>query len=402
MRLIMVLLLCLLTITTACSKENEAKNESGTILQEEGFMVGYDANYMFQFDCNGAAIVKAENGYYVSINSVLYYADEELNLTPLCNKPNCLHRFEELDSKGMISCKAYTGKTIAKPGLQYYDGKIYSASKYNLVAKERFKNASGVYDGLYAFASDASSKKLIEGYESNWIDFVVHRGYIYYSFKATVQVDESNEKKPVSASYLVRMSVDTGEIETLKEFTDCDVDEIYGYRNYMYFRTDKAIYIYDISKDEFVNSFEEKRPSFWFMGDKLIYYYYVDKDSKVYTSNLDGTGEEYAFTKRNNVDWCIGTDDRYIYEDNRSTMEVLADDGDRIINYYDKNTYEYLGTINLGKATHHRHGYGDEKYFFYYGVNYDGTRSLMYFDKDELASSSVTLKELVNLGGGPY
>jgi len=401
----MVLLLCLLTITTACSKDNESEvnNEGDVAAPEDKFIVGYDANYMFQFDCNGAAITKAENGYYVSVNSVLYYADEELNLTPLCNKPNCLHRFEETDSFRLSSCKACTGKVISKPGIQYYDGKIYSSARVNLTTKEPFKNASGAYDGMYAFASDGGSKKLIEGYESNWIDFVIHRGYIYYSFKATVQADETNEEKPVSASYLVRMSVDTGEVETLKEFTDCDVDEIYGYRNYMYFRAGKALYIYDITKSEFIKVLEGDRfPSFWFMGDKLIYYYLEKDVHKVYTSNLDGSGEEYAFTRRNGAGWNIGADDRYIYEDNRGTTEVLAEGADRIINYYDNKTYEYLGSINLGKTKFFRYGYGDEKYFFYYGVNDDGTRSIMYFDKDELASGSVTLKEFVNLGGGPH
>jgi len=399
MRLITALLLCLLTITTSCSKENKSELNAGenVATAEDKYVVGYDAGYMFQFDCNKGAIVKAENGYYISINSVIYYADEELNLTALCNKPNCLHRFEEKTFVNVSSCKACTGATEV-PRLQYYGGKLYSSGQYDIVNEERFQNASGLYNGLYVFESDGSKRKLIESYASNETGFVIHRGYIYYSFKATVQTDKNNEQKPVSTSYIARMSVDSGEIETLKEFNDCSVDEIYGYRNYMYFRTDKAIYIYDIAKDEFVNSFEEKHPLYWFMGDKLIYYYYADNDGKVYTCNLDGTGEEYAFTKRNNVDWCIGADDRYIYEDNRGTIEVLQEGADRIINYYDNETYEYLGSINLGKTKYYRHGYGDEKYLFYYGVNDDGTRSLMYFDKDELASGSVTLKELVNLG----
>ena len=396
----MVLFLCLLAITTACSKEKESEvnNEDETVVQsikEEGFTVGQDSSYMFQFDCNKGAIVKAEIGYYISINSILHYADTELNLTPLCNKPNCLHRFEKIDSSNVSSCKAYTGASPL-PRLQYYDGKIYSSGQKDVISKELFKNASGFYNGLYVFESDGSTRKLIDDYASNEIGFVVHRGYIYYSFKVIEQQEESNEQKPVSKSCLVRMAVDTSEIETIKEFTDCQVQEIYGYRNYMYFRTDNAIYIYDIEKNEFINSFKDRAPSIWFMGDKLIYHYY----DKVYINNLEGTAEEYAFTKRNGGEWCVGADDRYIYEDNRSTMEVLKEGADRIINYYDNETYEYLGSINLGKTKYYRHGYGDEKYFFYYGVNDDGTRSLMYFDKDELASGSVTLKELVNLGEG--
>lgn len=404
--LMLILLLCLMIITTACGKNNrsetdnegEVNNETGIIYEEEGFIVGQDSSYMFQFSCDGGAIVKAENGYYISINSVLYYADEELNLTPLCNKPNCLHRFEEADSSNVSSCKACTGAS-ALPRIQYYDGKIYSSGQKDVISREPFKNASGSYNGLYVFESDGSSRKLIDDYASNEIGFVLHRGYIYYSFKAIEQPDKGSEQKPISKSCLVRMSVDTGEIESLREFIDCQVHEIYGYRNYMYFRTDNAIYIYDIEKNEFINSFEgERMPLFWFMDDKLIYYYSKDNDYKVYISELDGTGEEYIFTRKNKGGWKIGADNRYIYEDNRSTREYLELGADHIINYYDKDTYEYLGSINLGKTKYYRFGYGDEKYFFYYGVNDDGTRSLMYFDKDELAGGSVTLKELVNLG----
>lgn len=393
MQLIMVLLLCMMTITTSCSKNIFTKKDTG----KDGFVAGQDSSYMFQFDCNKNAIVKAENGYYISINSVIYYADEELNLTPLCNKPNCLHRLETTNTTNLSSCKACTG-AVSLPRLQYYDRKVYSSGQISVISGERFENSSGRYNGLYVFESDGSSRKLIEDFASS-SGFVIHRGYIYYSYVETVQTGKGDEQETVLMSYLVRMSVDTEEIETLAAYEDCAVQEIYGYRNYMYFRTDDALYIYDLEKDKFVNSFKEKSPLYWFMGDKLIYFYYADNDGKVYTCNLDGTGEEYAFTKRNNVDWCIGADNRYIYEDNRNTLEVLKGGADRIIKYYDRYTYEYLGSINLGKTKYYRHGYGDENYFFYYGINDDGTRSLMYFDKDELATGSVTPKELVNLGG---
>lgn len=91
----------------------------------------------------------------------------------------------------------------------------------------------------------------------------------------------------------------------------------------------------------------------------------------------------------------VGADENYIYEDNCMTAEVVLGIGDRILRYYDKETYEYLGEVNLGsnKAKDYM-GFGDENYFFYFEY-IDEKQRLMYFDKADLATGDVELKMLL-------
>lgn len=161
---------------------NAVKHTTGEkvdITTEERFVIGQDSCYMFHMG-NMNFIVKAENGYYFDLGGVLYYADENLKLTAMCDKSNCMHIRENAES--IKNCKAYMGSTYMNNALQYYNDCIYFMTSGNLDTGEVFfdKNMSPVRL-FYSVDKDTYSKSLCDFYGGHSSSkAVIHRGYIYY------------------------------------------------------------------------------------------------------------------------------------------------------------------------------------------------------------------------------
>lgn len=139
--------------------------------------------------------------------------------------------------------------------------------------------------------------------------------------------------------------------------------------------------------------------SLWFMDDKLLIRRVNGMEEEirnVYIANLDGTDEKVAFLKHDYYGF-VGADDKYIYEDNCVVDEVRKGDADRILRYYDKSTYEYLGEINIGRTSGRQFGYGDERYYFFTRPEADNSETWFYFDKSQIGTGNVEIKELFDI-----
>ena len=390
---------------SSCKEKEKSELEVTTA---ESYVVEQDACYMFQDDSNRSPITKAEDGYYFLFNNIVYHADEKLNLTALCNKPNCLHAREMLleDRK---NCNGYMGD-MTNAQIYCYDNRIYVLTRENI-----FKDESFIEEGIFcnAFISmdeNGRDKELFGDYLPKLRQTLFHRGYIYYADYH--QVKESEEKIITYVSWQ-KMNVQTGEKEEIMAWdgaTISEIQDIYAYRNYVYCRTLSNIYVYSIFENSIVNELKmniselpvkvtsqgndnvEVRPVMSFMDDKLLLRYKTD-NNEVFISDLEGNNISYAFSLQDS--WNnVGADDKYIYEDNRLADGVVIGEADRILYYYDKETYECLGEINLGFTNYRRLGYGDENYFFFLKEYDKETWCLMYFDKDDIGTENFEIKEL--------
>lgn len=382
---------------SGCTNNNE--NTHLEISYAEEFVVGQDSSYMFQMDNNASLITKAEDGYYFRIDGSLYYADNALTaLLPLCTITTCKHAGEQ-------SCEAYIGIPALFSNIQYYNGRLYTDSTENLDTLEMY-NDSAVYatgySKLYAISKDARKKNELELVKLTGISPIIHRGYVYCFYTEPVEKDINGNKKTVQYGVLSRINIETGEEE---RFIDSNteiisssdwIQEIYAYRNYVYFVTNSwELYMYDILNDSFEKIDGLRNIRFWFMDDKIIYRNGTGEASekrKVYIANLDFSNPQYAFTLENES-FIVGSDGIYIYADSRFVS--YKEKTERVIYYYDKNTYELLGEINLGSNTGlERYGYGDENYYFYVEATEDGKR-LMCVVKASLSTGSNIEKRVL-------
>ncbi len=394
----LVIGICVLALCMLGCKEDKGKESGYSAINAEEFVAGQDSSYMFQMDNNGLLITKTEDGYYFRIGGTLYYADENLEtVLALCTKTNCQHR------EAGKECEGYLGQPGLMSCLQYYNGKLYTDSEIDLITFETNidEKTYDIYARIYEISADASEKRGLD-IISHTVSPIIHRGYAYCYYMESVEEDVNGNTRTVSYAVLARINLESGEEERIldrstKAVKSSDwIQEIYAYRNYVYFVTkDGEIYLYSL-KDGSINQVENlTKVKFWFMDDSIIYRLNTGEDEerkKVYIANLDFSNPKYAFSLENRR-YDVGSDNLYIYADNRFIS--LSEGTDRIIYYYDKNTYEYLGEINLGTGTGiERYGYGDEKYYFYFDETESGSR-LMYFKKAALSTGNVELKVLV-------
>lgn len=395
-KLLFSLMFMLLLSFSGCDKNEDFVSE---ISYAEEFVVGQDSSYMFQMDNNGSCITKTEDGYYFRLGNVLYYADKELAaVLPVCNVITCKHMGQE-------NCEAYLGESKMFSNIQYYNGKLYTDSSKNLSdTSELYTDEKGVgfYAKLYEISGNAQKKKALDLLKVTGISPIIHRGYAYCYYMESVEKVIDGKHKNVKYGVLSRINMETGEEE---RFIDSStevitatnwIQEIYAYRNYVYFVTNSwELYIYGIMDGSFEKVENLKNIRFWFMDDKIIYRLgtgEAEEKRKVYIANLDFSEPQYAFSLENEK-YIVGSDNLYIYADNRFVS--FSEKTDRIIYYYDKNTYELLGEINLGMETGiERYGYGDENYYFYIESGEDGGR-LMCVVKASLATGNVEKKVLL-------
>ena len=146
----------------------------------------YGEEYNYETDCQYSyysnvgiwKVVQSDGkGQYVFRNNYIYYYNtKEKTLTPLCNKPNCLHDMET-DKERLDDCNAYapTAKIGTNYFIQYYDGYVYYFSASN--------NDDNVTNSLYRVKNDGSKKDKIftTNDEMPVITWLLHRGYLYYA-----------------------------------------------------------------------------------------------------------------------------------------------------------------------------------------------------------------------------
>lgn len=388
---------------TGCSSKSESKsdNNSNDENSENTYVVGEDNSYMFQESSNYVSVVKAENGYYFTINDYVYYTDTtdgEMEYLPVCSMPNCSH-----DDK---SCNAYIGEegTFSR-NIQYYDEHIYYKEYEDII--------SDTYS-ICRMSKDGTTKETLFQVAGVRGCPLVHRGYIYI-VTAEYDVDKGFSCNHKLMRYNLSDSSYEPEIIDEETGTNCYVDiklrdnRLYfsvmddgssddgstdSYWKSKYCELDNIKEIKTVKYPYEINSF-----NFDIMGDKILCTFYnedengeygkAEKNADVYTCDLNFENYEKVFTLTSPCN-SIGTDGIYIYEDNYINPACYREGKEehKLI-IYDMEFNE-VDSVVIGDSGAYWNGYGDENYYILIeeGVCY------YYFDKSEIGSGNIEVHKI--------
>ena len=369
----------------------------------EGEKTDISATYDFVNDCQLAKsgsnssnvnIAKCENGYYVAVGKYIYYVDGSLmDSTVLCSKPNCLHD-DEL-------CNAYIG---ANDGIAYNNGYIYTfvdaGLDYEFTGNE-----------LKRISADGTEKEICFYTEFTPVDWMMHRGYLYYSVKKYQNIDYAQSTK--CDAYIYRIPLDSAnpkpeEVYFAEEVDhNANVSELIAFDNYLYFwvggdlRDNKGREVsktlcMDLSTfttKEMLSPNGEELFFPKFLDGKLVFGGGVtDEGYLYYKSDINGENIEPLMEIKKNEQ--ITCDGKYLYVDNALGLTLGVAKGgidkedtvrtlsvyDSSLNLIDELCFESKGayTWNLLPV--------DENIFLFGGKNSDDKPVIFYFDKSELGT----------------
>ncbi len=172
-----------------------------------------------------------------------------------------------------------------------------------------------------------------------------------------------------------------------------------AYQDYIYFTyyidNDRYILIYNTTNGEshYLSEDGYEATFFSFEGDHMLLTYAgTEDDQPIYVADLDGTvtGQLEDFSIEQNCK--AYSDGTYLYVDNESQYEVWTGEIPWKISYYDRDTLEYVGDLEIDSeiASPGFLPIGDENYTFWYKLKDDGeTEQIWYLDKSKLADQTA-------------
>lgn len=390
---------CIGNMTVYAESVSEAEAQEPA--EEQVFDYEHDYQYMYS-----DWITRGEDGYYIRITDILYYASEDLSVViPLCHKPECLHAMSETLAE-RIECGAFMGSHgSGEDFLQYYDGTLYSSTGFDLENMRPYHDEAGMgYNVVYALSPDGIEKTELELPDLN-DRIYLHRGYIYYKYSVKEELGAGKVKQ---MQILERKNIESGETEIIMSSDSIDYyTTITLYKDYLYFNTyqnNKEVYwIYNVNTGELKEHVLPESEGllvydYVFDGDHLLmkgYNYWEDIKGKdqIWMSNLDGSEREKAFVlteyldKLGSKDCGFKSDGEFLY---------FSHSEDNLIQYYDRETMEYVGEIILEEGS--ISGFGDENYLFLTSRDYDkDTVQIKYISKAEMREGTAEPKFLLEV-----
>ena len=156
-----IVLSLLLALLTSCQSPGPDQDLGDKFIFEE------DNQYYFYLSgARGTPLAESED-YYYFIKDGWYLSSQNKEtgeIVPLCNKPDCTHDENSMNSDGSSNCNAFFGSERA---LDYYHGKIY---------------LEGGDSKIYEVDSSGTTRKELLSLKENLSFMMVHRGYLYLSF----------------------------------------------------------------------------------------------------------------------------------------------------------------------------------------------------------------------------
>ena len=232
----------LLAIGTGCSQEANAQEQEKP--RDFGTEYNFRTDFQYSYECTANYDVPVQSdgtGQYISRSGFVYYYNPEKKImTPLCNKPNCLHD-QETDWLRLQDCNACALANL-RNAIQYYDGAVYSIVDY----AGAFSSA-GAKASLCRITCDGGKKDILcpLDYGSGEWPWVIHRGYLYYCSKSFFTVGEGKDQKVCSQFTVTVKSVklsshmDTEKhvviYESDKNHHTYSVSRLVAYKDYLFF-----------------------------------------------------------------------------------------------------------------------------------------------------------------------
>ena len=354
--------LILMVILTGCQSPGPEQDLGDEFIFEE------DNQYSFYLSgILGNPIVESETSYYASVDGYVQTRDKQTGAcTPLCNKPDCTHDENSMNSDGSSNCNAYFG---AIQQISYYKGKLYVLS----------------VNTVYEIDASGSTRKELLQTKENIKSSMVHRGYLYLSFSDYLLAPEEyteekyTEEELKDLSYQIkryRLDQWDGKPEVIyeKKREWGQINTMFAYGNKAYFLISRASgdLIYDVVDHSLENLPQTSGYPCIFNG-KLLYFKMPDEINddteldqilEIQKKNMAILAErDGAFIKETEISQEYGRifgNDEFVAADNQPT--VSAED-DRSVRFYDKNM-ELVREIKLENGTMPSLGM-NEDYFFY-------------------------------------
>ena len=229
----------------------------------------------------------------------------------LCNKPNCLHTDDKIES-----CNAYLNNdnTMDIGDILFYDKHIY-------YYKQREGNNSQTEFYLTQVTTDGTQRKDVYTFKVCPQYVIIHRGYLFFSTTDNGTVN-GKEESTISKSQIFRVPMTDlsrapeliyenngifASITSLKGYQDNVFFEYYLYTDSKMEKLSSSLVSYHISTGKVSVIGDSVRRSA-ICGDKIVYS--ID-DNHICISNIDGSNKEIH-------DGMIGdanSDDQYIITD---------------------------------------------------------------------------------------
>lgn len=375
--IIIVLILSMHGCNTSKIYVNVNQNSSEYVFNEDS------QNFLDTY----SKMVKVDNGYYFINNNHLYFLDgKSYNTTLACNKINCKHNDD--------GCTAFFSILNFYPlQLAYYNNALY-------VIGWKTEGANIHHNYVYQISLDNFKRKkaafLYNGSGMDSIIFVIHRGYIYFTY------GNSSMKESTMVLYRTKLgNIKKNASEEIFNFTaiGSDIFNLNAYGNQVFFTTasyhDENGNGYNTSLNSIdIHTLETK-----IIIKNNLYSYFVDKEFVYYEKDQNtvnkiklNTNDETFFCKVDGPAY-ISADDNYIYFDNLQSIIIgKTDEKDRRIFVYDKSG-KYITEIIPKNPKDDCYFGGDDIMIFKEKIEVETTESngengYYLLDKSQLSSSN--------------
>lgn len=359
--------------------------------QEYNYETDYNPSWIV---CNGGA--DADKYIYMNrdVDLIYYYSKTSKELELLCGKPECDHNTE--------GCNAYINSTM---GIQYYNGFLYVVS-----AEEKFMLKKLTLDGSERenIGSLFVGGDLIEYDNSgNSIFWIIHKGYIYYTYSASASIISEDTYYLNNSNYLFRMSLEGDKKpECIMKFPYTSYWHLKGIGSYVYITTwdknsvGRNLYRYNLETEnlEWLESLGDNIKDCT-EKDGLIYYMQTNEENSEfklmsYSTDIKQINE---ITSINAIAWSIFHDNDFLY-----LMYGINGSQDITRFYVMDWNYNIIANVELEESNGYRSWLGtDEKCIYIRRQRTDETERgessyvIEYIEKEDLADGEYSIQECI-------
>lgn len=369
----------------------------------QGEAGGSSVNYNFLSDCqlvksgsdsSSINVAKGEEGYYVAIGKYIYYVDgNTMSSIILCSKPNCLHNNEQ--------CNAFIG---ANDGIMFNQGYLYTFIDADI-------DNDFVGRELIRISVDGTLKETCFYTEYMPVDWMIHRGYLFYSVKKYTDADYTQSTN--CDAYLYRLSLNSANAKPEEVYyaqeveQNANIGELVAFDSSLFFwisgnsREDKAneiskticMNINTCETKEMLSPKGEELFSPKLLGSNLVFGGGVTAEGyQYYKTDINGDCvEPFIEIKKDEQIICDG---KYLYVDNALGLsveiakgEISEEDAVRKFKVYDESL-KLVDELYFSQNKAYTWNFLpiDDKVFLFGGKNADDRVIIFYYDKGELGT----------------
>lgn len=332
-QLFIFFLFAIMLVLSSCSEETEQETKSiaedgldiaetlngcDVISDVEGFpAVKESQKYNYETDYNPTWIVctgvtDAKEMLYTNNNVYLmyYYKKTTKEQELLCGKPECEHNTE--------MCNAMLSSTT---GIQYYNGFLYVVEPEEQFMLKKISLDGSVRENIGSIFVGGQMIKY--GNSGNSVFWIIHRGYIYYTYSASASITSEDTYYLNNSNYIFRMSLEGDEKpECIMQLPYVSLCNLKGMGSYVYITTSdmdlvsRNLYRYNAETGK-VEWFESLGDNIMDCTEKddLLYYMQTNEENSEFTllSYNINTKQKNEITTIHAQAWGIYHDDDFLY-----------------------------------------------------------------------------------------